>query len=77
MKLENIETARLLISQRVTLKNVIDKAERWKNGHFEFTEHCSDYPERIRISYFPELTKKMIGLIQLEIERIEKELEKL
>lgn len=79
MKLENVEKARILISQRDTLKDVIDKAERWKYGHFEFTEHCGNFipPGRVSITDFPELTKKMVGLVQSEIESIEKELETL
>ncbi len=77
MKLENLETARELISQRITLEDVIEKAESWKNGHFEFTEHCGSHPDRISITYFPELEEKMLVLIKEEIERIEKDLEKL
>lgn len=29
MKLENIEKARILISQRNTLKDIVDKSEKW------------------------------------------------
>ncbi len=77
MKLENVTRARILIAHRDELQKVIDRAEKWKAGHYEFVEHCSDHPNRIRLSYFPELTKKIHALVEEEIEMINKELEKL
>lgn len=77
MKVENIETARELISSRSALIDVIDASERWKSGHFEFVEHCGEYPGRVRIPYLPELKEKMLGVIREEIEIIEKQLKEL
>lgn len=77
MELTNIEKARELMNDRSVLLDVIEKSEKWPNGHFEFIEHCGNCPERICITYFPELEKRMIALIQKEVKLIEKELEKL
>ena len=77
MNLENIEEARILIAQRSTLLNVVDKSEKWESGHFEFAEHCGNAPNRISITCFPELKRKMLDAIREEIERIECKLNKL
>lgn len=77
MKLENIELVEELINKRNVLENVLEKHKTWKNGHFEFTEHCGNAPDRISIVYFPELGEKMIDCIKNEILNIDKQLEQL
>ena len=77
MKLENIELAEQLINKRNVLENVLKKHETWENGHFEFTEHFGNAPDRIRITYFPELEEKMMDCIKNEISNIDKQLEQL
>ena len=77
MKLENIELVEQLINKRNVLENVLKKHETWENGHFEFTKHCGNTPDRISITYFPELTEKMIDCIKNEIFNIDKKLEQL
>ena len=77
MKIENIESARILIARRSTLLDVLDKSEKWDSGHFVFTEHCGDHPDRIAVSYFPELNVKMLELVRAEVEKIEAELKQM
>ena len=77
MKLENIEEARILINKLNRLQDVIDKSERWKSGHFVFTEHFGDRPDRINIGNFDELQKRMFECIKDEIKIIEDRLKKL
>ena len=74
MKLDNIDRTRELIGKRSTLLDVLVKSEKWSNGHFVFTEHCGDHPDRIAVTYFPELEKKMLDLIREEVKTIEAEL---
>ena len=74
MQIENIDKVRILISKRNTLLEVVEKFEKWKNGHFEFTEHCGEHPNRISIINYPEMEEKMIGIIRDEIAVIENEL---
>lgn len=77
MKLENIELVEELINRRNVLEKVLKRHKTWEDGHFEFTEHCGNAPDRIRITYFPELTEKMIDCIKNEIFNIDKKLEQL
>ena len=77
MKLENIELVEELINRRNVLEKVLKRHKTCENGHFEFTEHCGNAPDRISITYFPELTEKMIDCIKNEILNIDKELEQL
>lgn len=77
MNLANIELARELIEKRSTLKSVMEKSELWRNGHFEFVEHCGSHPDRISITCFPELSERIVGLIKREIDLIESQLENL
>ena len=74
MKLENIEDARILIARRSTLLDVLEKSQKWSNGHFEFTEHCGDRPDRISLSCFDELKEKMLELVNDELKVIEAKL---
>lgn len=77
MNIENIEKVKDLISKRYILLEVLNKFERWSNGHFEFVEHCGNAPNRISITYFPELTQNFIDLIKGDVELIEEELKEL
>lgn len=77
MKLDKIDDARILINKRDTLLDVLAKHETWKDGHFELVEHCGSSPNKIRISYFPELEEKIIELVREEIKTIEKQLKEL
>lgn len=74
MNIENIEDARILIAKRTTLLDVLEKSQKWGDGHFVFTEHCGDRPDRISILCFPELKEKMLDLICEEVKKIESEL---
>lgn len=77
MKIENIEKARKLISHRDTLLDVLDKADSWRNGHFEFVEHCGSAPNKIKIVCMDELDAKILALIAVEKDNIENELKTL
>ena len=77
MKIENIEKAKTLISQRDTLRNLLDYASEWKSGHFEFVEHYGNAPHKIEMMNMPELKNKMLALIEKEKDSIEQELCKL
>ena len=77
MKIENIEKARILISHRDTLLDVLDKADKWSNGHFEFVEHCGNAPNKIKITCMDELDTKIFALIAAEKDNIENELKTL
>ena len=77
MDLKNIEEARMLIVQRSRLLDVVDKCEEWKNGHFEFTEHYGNHPDRISLPDLPDLHYKIKLSIQEEIKKIEMKLKEL
>ena len=77
MKLENIEEARILIAQRNTLLEVIDKADRWNNAHFELVEHCGSHPDRVSMTNFPDLFQCFLDDINIKIKRIEERLKEL
>ena len=77
MKIENIDEAYVLITSRNTLTNIVNKSVDWKHGHFELVEHCGNAPDRVSVTYFPELTNKIIKLIKDEIEIIDKKISEL
>lgn len=77
MKIENIEKAKTLISQRDTLRDLLDYASMWKSGHFEFVEHYGRDADRAVLMNMPKLKSEMFDLIKKEIGNIEQELCKL
>ena len=77
MKLENIEEARILIGKIGTLQDVLDKAERWNNGHFEFVEHCGHAPDRIELCGFIELKQAFLDAVKANITTINEKLKEL
>lgn len=77
MDIKNIEEARILTAQRSRLLDVVDKYEKWKSGHFEFTEDCGSHPDRISLTNFPDLKYKIKLSIQEEIRKIEAKLKEL
>lgn len=77
MKLENIEEARILIVRRYTLQNLLDSAEIWRNGHFEFVEHCGHAPDRIELCGFKELKQTFLDAVKANIKIIDEKLKEL
>lgn len=78
MNIENIERAKTLMSQRDTLRDLLDYASKWKSGHFEFVEHYGRDADRIVLmGMLPEFKNTMLDLIEKEIGNIEQELCKL
>ena len=59
MDIKNIEEVRILIAKRNNLLDVVNKYEQWRDGHFEFTEHCGSHPDRISLANFPDLKYKI------------------
>lgn len=77
MKLENIEEARILINKIDTLQDVLDKADMWKGGHFEFVEHYGHAPDKIELCGFKELKQAFLDAVKANITIINEKLKEL
>ena len=77
MKLDNIEEARILIAQRNTLLDLLDKNDKWGSGHFEFVEHCGSHPDRISLPNSEEIKTSFIEIVTMNVKQIEERLKEL
>lgn len=78
MKLENIKEARILIDEIDTLQDILDNADMWKGGHFEFVEHYGNAPDRIVLcSDLKELKQAFLDAVKANITTINEKLKEL